>query len=99
MAQQAEAGLGRALTSTLLFWNVNPQTIRRFEMKIWIEVTTTNGDVVVSESQEATEDQVESAGEAIKSIKKLSYFSIEVSGGTVYFNIDQIVSIKICKGS
>ena len=66
-------------------------------MKIWIEVTTTNGDIVVSEAQEATEDQIESANDAIKSIKKLSHFSIEASGGKVYFNIDHIVSIKICK--
>ena len=66
-------------------------------MKIWIEVTTTNGDIVVSEAQEATEDQIESANDSIKSIKKLSYFSIEASGGKVYFNIDHIVSIKICK--
>ena len=67
-------------------------------MKIWIEVTTTNGDIVVSDAQEATEDQIESASDSIKSIKKLSHFSIEASGGEVYFNIDHIVSIKICKG-
>lgn len=63
-------------------------------MKIRVELGTTNG-VFISDSEEATEEQIEDVKEAIKEIGSYEFFKLQIEGWEVIFNPSHIVYAKV----
>lgn len=60
-----------------------------------IEVTTIDGKVWVSDTDEVTESVLHDVREHFRSIKTMDFLSITINKNEVYFNPDHVISIHI----